>query len=101
MALGRRWINGSFQIRPVKAMVVTADGVAQGDGSADRDGGSDDRTPVQQVRGSLQNIIAAGGTGNQKCKIGFGTGYLWRRKNDERLDRYTEHRTIAIGPAGL
>jgi hypothetical protein len=45
-----------LQLNSVKAAVVTADGVAQGDGSADRYGGSAEPTPVQQVRGNLQHV---------------------------------------------
>src|ERR1035438_10757146 len=64
------WLNGSLQVSPVKAAVVTADGVGHGDRSAHRYGGSADRTPVRQVGGNLQHVIAAARTGKQKCEIG-------------------------------
>jgi hypothetical protein len=67
-----------LQVNLVKAAVEAADGVGQADGSANRDGGSADRIPVQQVRGNLQHIIATGRTGKQKCEIGFANGDLWR-----------------------
>ena len=72
------WLKGSFQVNPVKAAVVAADGVAEGDGSAHRYGGSADRTPVRQVRRSLHHKIAAGRTGKQKGEVGSASGHLWR-----------------------
>ena len=63
-------------MNPVKAAVVVGDGVGHVDGSADRDGGGADRTPVQQVCGNLQHVIAAGRTGKQKCEIGFANSDL-------------------------
>ena len=71
-------LDDSFQVSPVKALFVATGGVGQVDGAADGDGGGADRTPVQQVRGNLQHIIAAGRTGKQKCEIGFANGYLRR-----------------------
>src|ERR1035438_1918570 len=72
------WLNGSLQVSPVKAAVVTADSVAQGDASTHRDGGSADRTPVGQVRRSLHHKIAVGRAGKQKREIGLANGYVWR-----------------------
>ena len=69
------WLNNSFEVSPVKAAVVSADGVGQGDGAAGRDGGSAHRTPVQQVCGNLHHAIAAGGTGKHKREIGLASGY--------------------------
>ena len=54
----------------VKAAVEAADGVGQADGSANRDGGSADRIPVQQVRGNLQHIIATEKAGKLKGEVG-------------------------------
>jgi len=65
-------------VNPIKPLFGTADGVAQVDGTADGDGGSDDRIPVQQVRGNLEHIVAADRTGEQECEIGAANGYLRR-----------------------
>ena len=72
------WLMVSLQISPVKAVVVTIDRVAQDDGSADGNGGSADRTPIQQVCGNLQDVIAADRAGKHKREIGVANGYMWR-----------------------
>ena len=64
-------------MNPVKAAVVVGDGVGQGEGSAHRYCGCADRTPVQQVRGNLKHIIAAGRTGKLKVEISFTNGDFW------------------------
>ena len=64
-------------MNPVKSAVIAADGVGQFECSAHWDGRGANRTPVQQVRGNLQHIIAARRAGKQKREIGFAD-YLWR-----------------------